>query len=190
MNEFALVAIASIFSSNVVAVAGVGAVSLQAEKKNFFYMLVNTMCIVVSVIISGLAYYAVENYILLKANALELKLVVLVIFAVLLSFASSAVLKATSKELYFLYEKSYGLAVQTITIVGTLLLCDYSRTFLMTMFELSMFCVGFLLVQFLFWPIYERLDNHHTLKPARNVPIMLYCLSVVSMLFYIIMSLF
>lgn len=190
MNEFALVAIAAIFSSNVVAVSGIGALSLQAEKRNFLYMLINSMCIIVSVIVAGLAYYLVHNYILVPAKATDLKLFVVVLFSVLLAFGSSALLKATSKETYFLYEKSYGMAIQTITTVGFLLLCDYAGTFLMTMFELSMFCVGFLLVQFIFWPLYERLDNHHTIKPARNIPLMLYSLSLVSMLLCVIAGMF
>ncbi len=186
MNEFALVAITAIFSSNVVCMAGVGAVSLQSEKRNFVYMLSSAMCIIVSVIIAGLVYFCINEYILVALGAEYLKLFVVLLLSVLMSFASRAILKVASKELFFIYEKSHGLPIQTAVCVGTLLLVNFAQRFLMVMFELAMFCVGFLLVQILFYALYERLDNSYTLKPARNIPVMLYTLSVVSMIFYVV----
>lgn len=190
MNEFALIAVSAILSSNVVAMSGVGAISLQAEKRNFLYMLANTLCVVLSALVSGALYFVVHNYVLVAASSTELMLSVIVIFAVLTSFVSSAILKATSKEIYFLYESSYGLPIQTLVVVGILLLGDFTRSFGMSMYELLMMCVGYIIVQFVFYPIYDKLDNHHTLKPARNIPLMLYCLSIMAMIFYMVATIF
>lgn len=190
MSEFASVALVAIFSSNVVAISGIGAISLQSEKRNFLYMLVSSMCIIVSVIIAGLAYFTVNEYILVPLNAEELKLFVVMLFCVLLAFASRAILKVSTKEIFFIYEKSYGLPIQTAVCIGTIVLVDFAQDFLMVMFELAMFCVGFLLVQLLFYAMYARLDNSYTLKPARNVPVMLYTLSIVSIILYAIRMFF
>ena len=89
MSEFASVALVAIFSSNVVAVSGIGAISLQSEKRNFLYMLVSSMCIIVSVIIAGLAYFTVNEYILAPLNAEELKLFVVMLLRKKLWLANS-----------------------------------------------------------------------------------------------------
>ena len=190
MNEFAVIALSAILASNVVCVAGVGAISLQSEKRNFLYMLVSSMAIIVSVIIAGLVTYILNTYVLAPLNAEELRLFLVSLFSILMAFATHAILKAASHELFFIYEKSYGFPIQTAVTIGVLLLLNYTRTFLMTMFELSMFCVGFLIVQVLFYALYDRLDNHNTLKPARNIPLMLYSLGLVSLMLYVLGTMF
>lgn len=189
MNEFAVVALASIFSSNVMAVAGVGVASIQSQKKNFLFMLVTSMCAVVSIIVAGLACFGV-NMLLSRFDVEYLKMFVVVLLAIVTSFVSRLILKAATKEIYYVYETSYSFPIQTIVTAGTLLIVDFSRTFLMTMFELSMFCVGYLLVQVLFYALYERLDNSYVLKPARNIPVMLYTLSVIGMILYVVEMMF
>jgi len=89
-----------------------------------------------------------------------------------------------SKEDYFLHERSYEFPIQVAVTVGALMVVDFSGTILMTMFTLGMFIVGYLLTQIIFYALYERLDNSYTLKPARNVPLMLFTLSVACMIFY------
>ena len=186
MNEFAVIAIASIFSSNVITAAGFGAASLQSEKRNFLFMLISTMCLIVSTIISGLAFYLVNEFILAQVGAEYLKLFIVVLFATIMAFLSRALIKAVTKETYYLYETSYSLPIQVAVNTGILLLVDYGRTFMMTMFELAMFCVGYLLVQTLFLAIHDRIDNTSTLKPARNIPLMYVVLSIIGIILDVI----
>lgn len=182
MSQFALMAIVAIFSSNIVSVAGIGAISLQAEKKNFGYMLASTVCVALSVLVTGLIYKAVDQFLLARFNAEFLKLFVVVLLALIIAFLTKALLKFVSKEIYFLYEKSYSLAIQSAITVGTMFIIDFSAGFMDVMFMLAVYCVGFFLVQILFYALYDRLDNSSVLKPARNVPLMLIALSIVSMI--------
>ena len=186
MSEFARIAILAIFSSNVVAVMGLGAISLNSEKKNFIFMLVSTLCTILPIIFSGLLFYVVDNYILVPLEAEFLKLFVLTLLNIVFSYIVRIVLKHISKEEYFLYEKSYHFPVQIAVGVGTLCLVNFLQSFYIIMFELAMFSVGYLLVHIIFYALYEKIDNRHTLKAARNVPLMLYTLSIVSMLLYAI----
>ena len=105
------------------------------------------------------------------------------ILAVIFTYISRYIVKVVSVEQFYLYEKSYQFAIQTITIVAVLLLINYSKPFLTVMFQLAMFSVGFMIVQLLFYPLYEKLDNTKVLKPARNVPLILYTLSILAMIF-------
>lgn len=185
MNEFAVIAVASIFTSNVVAVSGAGAASLQSEKKNFIFMLVSTLCTIVSSIISGLLFWVINRFVLARVGLEVLKLFVVVLLAVIMAFISRALLKAVTRETFYLYEASYSFPIQTAVNVGLLILVDYSRTFMKTMFEIAMFCVGYLLVQVIFYALHERLDNSYTLKPARNVPLTLFMLSIIGMILFV-----
>ena len=184
MSQFIVLAIAAIFSSNIVSVCGVGAITLQSEKKNFGYMLASTFCFILSIIVTGLLYCVIEKYVLIPLKADYLKLLVVVLISVTLAFISRAVLKPISKEVYFLYEKSYSLPVQSAVTIGTMFIVDFSADIFNVMFSLAMFCVGFLIVQIIFYALYEKLDNTYNLKPARNVPIMLFTLAIVSMILY------
>lgn len=186
MSEFAQIAILAIFSSNIIAVTGIGAISLQSEKRNFIFMLVSSLCTMLPIIFSGLMYFVVENYILVPLDAEYLKLFILSLLIVVFSYLIRMTLKRVSKEEFFLYEKSYGFPLQIAVGIGTLCLVNFAQTFFIIMFELAMFSVGYLLIQIIFYALYERLDNKYTLKAARNVPLMLYALSLVSMILYAI----
>ena len=184
MSQFVMMALAAIFSSNIISFTGIGAISLQSEKKNFGFMLSTVVCVSLSVIITGLAYKALETFVLIRFSAEFLKLFIVVLLALVLAFITKSLLKAISKEIYFLYEKSYSLPIQTAITVGIMFVIDFSMSFLNVMFSLAVYCVGFLLVQILFFALYEKLDNPYTLKPARNVPLMLFTLSIVSMILF------
>ena len=64
------------------------------------------------------------------------------------------------------------------------LFIDFSAKLTMSLYALAMYLVGYLLAQILFFALYERLDSTDTLKPARNVPVMLYTLSILGMILY------
>ena len=184
MNEFALMALAAIVSSNIVAVSGVGAVSLQSEKRSFAYMLSSTMLTILPIIVVGLLCYLLNNFVLVPLEAEYMELFIVVMLTLIVSYFERWVLKKVSKEQFFLYEKSYEFAVQTVVCIATILLMEFKTDFYMLMFQLAMYCVGFFLVQIIFYALYEKLDNTYVLKPARNVPVMLYTLSVLSMILY------
>lgn len=184
MSQFAIMAITAILSSNIITCVGIGAISLQSEKKNFGYMLATSVCVTFSVIVTGMLYKVIDMFLLVRFDAQFLKLFVVVLLALITSFITKAILKFISKETYFLYEKSYSLPIQTAITTGMMFVIDFSMSILDTMFSLAVFCVGFVLVQIIFYALYERLDNSYVLKPARNVPLMLFTLSIVSMLLY------
>lgn len=184
MSEFGLIAVSAIFSSNIVASSCVGAVSLQSEKRNFGFMIFTAFLTILSIILTGLVYFLLEKYLLVQLEAEFLKLFIVVCFACIFAFISKSIIKAVNKEDYYFYEKSYQLPVQTAVTVGTVMIIDFSAKFVTTLYVLAMYSAGFLLVQLIFYGLYERVDNNNTLKPARNVPSMLLILSVVSMILY------
>lgn len=182
MNEFAVVAVSCILSSNIVAMGGFGAISLQSEKRNFLFMLVSTLANIVSIISAGLIYYAIDRYVLTALDAGYLKLFIITLLSLVFAYGTRVIIKYSTKEMFFLYEKSYGFAMQVIVTIGTLIIMTYSVRFLLAMFYLAMYCVGYLMIEILFFALYERLDNDKVLKPARNIPLMLYTLAIVGII--------
>lgn len=190
MNEFALIAITAILSSNIVAMFGVGAVGLQSEKRNLGYMLISALFTVLSIIVAGMLYSVLEIYVLAPVELEYLKIFVVLCLSYSCAFASRALIKLVSKEDYYLYEKSYSLPVSVAVVVGALIVIDFHTTFLMSLYTLAMYGLGYLIVQGLFYALYQKLDNDYVVKPARNVPVMLITLSFVSMLLYAIAMFF
>ena len=182
MNEFALMAIVGILSSNVVTGAGYAVISLQSEKRNLLFMLISMAMTIVSTIIAGLLYSVLQLYVLQPLEVEFLGLFIMILFSFVISYASRAIVNFVSKEQFYLYEKSYQFAIQTIVMIAVMLLVDYSGSFLNVMFQISMFCSGFLIVSVLIYPLYERLDNNKAFKPARNIPLLLYTLSILAMI--------
>ena len=105
-------------------------------------------------------------------------------------FVSRILIKLVSKEDYYLYEKSYSLPLQVAIVVGALVVIDFHTTFLMSLYTLAMYGLGYLIVQLFFYAIYEKIDNNFVVKPARNVPLMLITLSFISMILYAVAMFF
>ena len=186
MNEFALIAITAILSSNIVAMFGVGAVSLQSEKRNLGFMLISALFTVLSIIISGMLYSVLEIYVLIPVELEYLKTFIVLCLSYSCAFISRSLIKLISKEDYYLYEKSYSLPVQVAVVVGALLVIELKTTLLMSLYTLAMYGVGYLIVQVLFYSLYQKL----VVKSARNVPVMLITLSFVSMMLYAVAMFF
>ena len=184
MNQFIAITLTALLTSNVVASLGYGAISLQSEKRNFFYMLTASMITIVSTIVAGLAYYFINLHLLIGMDLEFLRAFVIVFLSVMMAFLSRLLVKAISREMFFLYEKSYQFATQSILSVSILLIVSYHAAFTDTMFELATYCLGFLVVQFIFFPLYAKMDNLNSFKPARNIPLTLYILSIISMIIY------
>ena len=190
MSQYALIAVSAIFSSNIVAVSGVGAVSLQSEKKNLGFMILSSLFTILSVVVTGCLYSLLEIYLLASYDMLYLKLFITVCLASVCAFISRSLVKAISKEDYFLYERSYSFPVQIAVTVGSIMMIDFGCAFLTSLYTLAMYSVGYLLSQTVFYALYEKLDSTYALKPARNVPVMLLILSVVCMILYAISMFF
>lgn len=182
MSEFVLMALAGIITSNVITGAGFGAISLQSEKRNFLYMVVSMAAVISATIIAGLLFSVIQMYVLIPLKVTYLSVFAMAIICTLCAYVAKFIVKIASREMYFLYEKSYQFAIQIIVMMGILFLIDYTESYLNVMFQLAMFCVGFMVVQLVFYPLYEKLDNNKTLKPARNIPLMLYTLSIVAII--------
>lgn len=182
MNEFITMLIVGMLSSNVISGVGYGAVSLQSEKRNFVFVLTTLATTITTTIFVGLLYAVLNVYVFIPMDVEFLGVMSMAILEVSFTYLTRFIVKVLSVEQYYLYEKSYQFAIQTILVMGVMLLINYDNSFLNIMFQLAMYCVGFLGVQLLFYPLYERLDNSKNLKPARNVPLVLYTLAVVAMI--------
>lgn len=184
MNEFLAITLTALLTSNVVASLGYGAISLQSEKRNVFYMLTASMITIVTTIVAGLAYFFINKHVLIGMDLEFLRAFVIVFLSSGLAFLSRILVKYMSREMFFLYEKSYQFATQIIISVSILLIVSYHVEFTATMFELATYSLGFLVVQFIFFPLYAKMDNLNSFKPARNIPLTLYILSIISMIIY------
>ena len=115
---------------------------------------------------------------------------VIVFIALVMSYLARILIKYSSKETFYLSEKSYQFAAQTVLMVGIMLAFDYSLDLLHSMFVLTMYCAGYVLVQLLMYAIYDKLDNSNNFKSARNVPLMLYTITIISVILTAIGKLF
>lgn len=183
MNEFVEMLLIGVLASNIVSGVGFGAITLQSEKRNFKFVLTTLLTTIITTVIVGLIYAVLNMYVFVPYNVEFIGVMTIAVLAVCFTYLSRYIVKVISVEQYYLYEKSYQFAIQTILTIGVLLLVNYDQSLVNVVYQLAMYCLGFLGVQLIFYPLYERLDNRKVLKPARNVPLMIYVLAVLAMIF-------
>ena len=172
----------AIFFSNIITYYGSGIIGLQSDKKNFLYLILSSVCTVFGVIIGEIAIFALENYVLVPLGVLFLKTYIIVFIALIMSLLTKVVIKKTSRVCYYIYEKSYQFAAQTIILVGILMVVDLSKDFLTSLYLTAAFCVGYLLIQIIMYPLYDKIDSRNNFKPARNVPVLLYTIGIIGLI--------
>ena len=100
-----------------------------------------------------------------------------------MSLIARSLIKAISRESFYLYEKSYQFAAQVVVMTAVILVLDLSQSFLNNLYIVAGYMAGYLLVQVLMFALYDKLDSRNTFKPARNVPVLLYTLCLIGIIF-------
>ena len=176
--QIGMVILNAVFFSNIVTYFGSGIIGFQSDKKNFLYMLLSVASTIIGVVVGGIIIYFVEQYVLIPLDVVFLKTFIIVLIALIMSILTRLLIKHTSRLCFYIYERSYQFAAQTIILVGILLVVDLSQTFLFSLYMIAAYCAGYLLIQLIMYPLYDKIDSRNNFKPARNVPILLYPLGL------------
>ena len=181
--QIGMIILNAIFLSNIVTGVGSGVIGLQSDKKNLFFLSISCITTVLSVLIGGLAVYAFITYVLVPLKFEFLKTFVIVLISLIMSYISRVVTKYISRECFYLYERSYQFAAQTIIMVGVLVFVDLSGTLVDGLVLIAGYLVGYLLVQIVVFALHDKIDSKYNFKPARNVPVLLYTLCIIGIIF-------
>ena len=185
-----LIILNAIFLSNIVTCFGTGIVGLQSDKKSFVYLLISCASTIIGVLLGEMLIYVIVKYILLPLDVEFLKGYIIVLIALVMAYLSRIIIKYSSNEAYYLFEKGYQFAAQTILMVGIMMVTDLSQTFLNSFYVTAGYCAGYLLVQLLMFALYDKIDSRSNFKPARNVPILLYTMCILGIILSSINMLF
>ena len=188
--DITMIVLNAIFFSNIISYLGCGIIGLQSDKKNFLYLLVSCASTIIGVILGEMLIYLVLNNILIPLKFEFLKMFVIILVALIMAYLSRIIIKYTSKESFYLFERSYQFAAQTVLMVGIMIVTDLSQTFLNSLYIVAAYCAGYLLVQLLMYALYDKIDSRNNFKPARNVPVLLYTLSIIGIILTSISMLF
>ena len=180
--QIGLIVLNAVFLSNIVTYFGGGIISFQSDKKNLLYFILSTVTTVLGVILGAMLIFVVQNYVLSVVKMEFLKTFVIVLISIIMSLIARAIIKSISRESFYLYEKSYQFASQTVVMVAVMFVLDLSQTFLNSLYIVAGYAAGYLLVQILMFALYDKLDSKNTFKPARNVPVLLYTLCIIGMI--------
>ena len=180
--QIGMIILNSIFLSNIVTGVGSGIIGLQSDKKNLLYLTLSCLTSTLGIILGELAIYSLQNYVLIPLDVMFLKTFIVVLIALIMSYISRITIKYISRESFYLYERSYQFAAQTIIFVGIMIMVDLSQTFLNSLLIVAGYCAGYLLVQIVMFGLHDKIDSRNNFKPARNVPILLYTLCILGII--------
>ena len=180
--QFGLIVLNAMFLSNIVTGVGSGVIGFQSDKKNLLYMTISCVTTILSVILGGLVVFALQSYVLVPLKVEYLKMVITVLIALIMAYLSRIITKYISRQSFYLYERSYQFATQTIILVAIMLLMNLSVSFMEALVVLAGYCAGYLMVQILMFALHEKLDNRYNFKPSRSIPILLYTLCILGII--------
>ena len=155
--QIGLIILNAIFLSNIVTYFGGGIIGLQSDKKSLKYLVISSAATVLGVILGAMLVYLVQNYLLVAVKMEFLKTFVIVFISVIMSLITRSLIKAISRESFYLYEKSYQFAAQVVVMTAVILVLDLSQSFLNNLYIVAGYMAGYLLVQVLMFALYDKL---------------------------------
>lgn len=177
--------ITSMFTSNVCVGTGFAVPSLLAYKRSFAYTAILSAVFAFNLILSGVVYFLIYNYVLLTTATEFLSLFIMVLFAGIFSFVAYFFIKAVNKQAFYVYEKSYTFLLMMVSVLGILISTTANQTFSNYFFTLLFSAIGFLFINFFIYGAYFKINGTYAPKYLKGLPLMLITLSVIGVAFSI-----
>lgn len=186
VEEILMLLFTCVVTGNICCAQGIGVLEVQNPKRNVGYVAFISFAITIITTLTAVGYFYLNELLLKPFDLGFLKLFIFVIITGVLTFIVSAIAKKINKELTFLFDQNYSfLAIVAIT-VGTLLLIDFSASILIVALSAVFYGIGFTVINFIFFAFEERMQVRSINVVFRSLPIILFTLSFIGMLFYAI----
>ncbi len=186
VKEILMILFACVVTNNICCAQGIGVLEVQNPKRNAGYVAFVSIAITLLATLTALAYYYLENLLLAKFDLGFLKIFVLTVIVGILAFIVSGIAKKVNKEVTFLFDQNYSFLAIIAVTVGILLLIDFSASILTVLLSAAFYGLGFTIINFMFYAFEERMQVRNINVVFRSLPIILFTLSFIGMLFYAI----
>ena len=181
-----LLCLSLLVTSNVMFTNGFGALGLQRNKSNLWFVLYNTFTMILVILACRSLYSLVYMYLLVPYNLDRLGILVIVMFAAISNFGVLEITKLVNKEMYYYYDATYSFVVNMGLTIGIMFTIDYSLQFGPIKVYACLVAAGYAIATLVFSFAYLRLHNQKISKIFRPVPITILAMSVVAMIIYAI----
>lgn len=184
-TEILMLLFACVVTNNV-GLQGIGMLEVQNPKKNFGFVALVSGSICLMATLTALVYYFIQNYFLAAFELQFMKIFILTVLVGMEAFAVSAIVRKMSKEIYFLFDKNYSFLNLIAITVGILLTVDFSASLLMVVLNALFLGIGFMLINFMFYAYEDRIQTKDVNVAFRSLPITMFIVAFIGMLFYAI----
>ncbi|MBQ7579294.1 MAG: hypothetical protein IJT25_02040 [Clostridia bacterium] len=183
MSNIVFILLSGIFVANVCTTSGVAIPSLLAYKRSFAYTALMCALFAFILLASGVSYFFIYNYILLKFDVQFLSLMVLTVLIGIFSFIGYYALMGINKQAFYVYEKSYTFLLMFVSVLGVLLTVVADQEVINYILTLVFSSVGFLIVNFLVYGAYYKINSLQEPRFMRGLPLLLIMLALLGIVF-------
>ena len=171
---------------NVILTNGFGALTLQRNKNNIWFVLYNCFTMVLVILACTSFYGVLYTYILDPYNIENLGILIMVLLSAASNFAVLEITKLVNKEMYYHYDVTYSFVINMGVAVGVLFATDFSLAFGQIMINACFISIAYIIASLLFAFAYKRMHNTKISRIFRPVPVTIITMSIIAMILYAI----
>ena len=184
--ELGLIAFTAAIVSNVCFSFGFGILNVIPHKKHTVFMLVSNFMLILESLICTTAYYLLYNYVFLPFDLVEIATFALMAIVLLVEFLSMQILRKTSKENYYHYEKNFLFVVHVVILAGLAITCNLALDIWHMLFYAGMQFVGMFVVNIIFYALNSRINNRTLPDQTRALAPQLVVMAVLALIGYLL----
>ncbi|MBQ8468576.1 MAG: hypothetical protein IJ542_02340 [Clostridia bacterium] len=181
-----LLCLTLLVTSNVMLTNGFGALGLQRNKSNLWFVLYNTFTMILVILACSSLYALAYVYLLIPYNLERLGILIIVMFSAISNFGVLEITKLVNKEMYYYYDATYSFVVNMGLTIGIMFVIDYSGSFGESMVYACLVSAAYAVATLLFAFAYSRMHNQKISRIFRPVPITILTMSIMAMIIYAI----
>ena len=173
-------------TNNVLLTNGFGALGLQRNKDNTLFTFLNAILVAVGTLVCAVLYNVIYTYLLDPYNVEKLGVLIIVVLAGAINFATLGILKASNKEMYYYYDTTYSYVINMGLTIGILFCISPLLSLIDCLITAAFIGLSYVLTSMLFAFVYNRLHSRRISRMIRPVPITILTMAVLSMIIYAI----
>lgn len=186
VKEILMLLFACVITNNICVSPGVGVLEVQNPKRNIGYVAFVSLSITLLAAVTAVGYYYLHNLVLTAFDLEFLKIFILTVLVGILTFIVSGIAKKVNKEITFLFDQNYSFLAIVAVTVGILLFVNFESSILTVVLSALFYGIGFTIINFMFYAFEERIQVRNVNIVFRSLPIILFTLSFIGLLFYAI----
>jgi len=173
-------------TQNVVLTNGFGAITLQRNKNNIWFVLYNCFTMMLVILACTSLYGVFYVYLLDPYNLERLGILIMILFSAASNFGVLEITKLVNKEMYYYYDATYSFVINMGVSTAILFVTDFSLAFSQLMINACFIAIAYVIASLLFAFAYKRLHNTKISRIFRPVPVTIITMSIIAMIIYAI----